>query len=230
MSGGESRRARFCVLVSGEGRNLQWLIQACADGRVPADIVRVISNRAAVPSLRRAAEAGIEYRVLPHADFATRDAFDAALAELIDEVSPDFILLAGFMRVLGTAFIERYSGRVVNIHPSLLPRYPGLHTHRRALEAGDRLHGASIHFVTPELDGGPLAVQGELTVRPQDDASTLAERVLHEVERRIYPQAAAWLARGELVLVDGRIHFRGRPLLRPLSFADFDPAFMEDVA
>lgn len=219
--------ARFCILISGEGRNLQWLIDACADGRVPARIVRVISNRADAAGLRRAAAAGIETRVLPHGDFASREAFDEALGALIDEAGADHVLLAGFMRVLGAALIARHAGRMLNIHPSLLPRYRGLHTHQRVLEAGDRVHGASVHFVTAELDGGPVAVQAQCTVHPEDDAPALANRVQHEIERRIYPQAAAWLARGDLALIGTQVCFRGRPLQQPLSPADFDPSFTE---
>jgi phosphoribosylglycinamide formyltransferase-1 len=222
-----SARPRFCVLISGEGRNLQALIDACTDGRIDADIVAVVSNRASAPGLVRAAAAGIDTFVVPHTDFATREAFDAALADTLAGIAPDYVLLAGFMRILGADLINRYAGRMLNVHPSLLPKYRGLHTHRRALAAGDTEHGASVHFVTPELDGGPVAVQGQFTIRAEDDESTLADRVMHEIERRIYPQTAAWLAAGDLALEGSAIRFRGRLRSSPLGFDDFDESFLE---
>lgn len=213
------------VLISGQGRNLQALIEAVTNGKIPARIAAVISNKTAAAGLQRARAAGIASSVIAHTDYPSREAFDAALARQIDRHQPDVVVLAGFMRVLGLAFIEHYRGRLVNIHPSLLPRYPGLKTHQRALDAGDAEHGASVHFVTAQLDGGPCMIQGALTVRPEDDAATLAERVMNEIELKIYPQAIAWLARGELALIEQQVHFRGQPLHAPLTLRDLEPEF-----
>jgi phosphoribosylglycinamide formyltransferase-1 len=217
--------ARIVVVISGQGRNLQALIEHCAAGNIRGRIVSVISNRADAGGLQRAQSAGIPTQVVPHAAFATREAFDAALAEAIDAHRPDVVVLAGFMRVLGAAFIARFHGRLVNIHPSLLPRHPGLKTHERALAAGDREHGATVHFVTPEVDGGPIAIQGRFSVRSEDTAQTLAERVMLEVEVRIYPQAVAWLASGDLRLGANGVIFRGEALTAPLSLEELDPEF-----
>lgn len=216
---------RLAVLVSGQGRNLQAILDAIAAGTVPAVAAGVISNRADAPGLARARRAGVATRVVPHADFPDRTRFDAALGEALDALRPDIVAMAGFMRVLGDELVGRFRGRLVNIHPSLLPKYRGLHTHRRVLEAGDTEHGASVHFVTEELDGGPVAIQGRFSVAPQDDERTLAERVMREVELKIFPQTLAWLARGELRFADGTAHFRGRPLAAPLTLADLEPAF-----
>lgn len=218
-------RPRIAVLISGHGRNLQAILDGCADGRIAADAAAVISNRAEAGGLERARRAGVPAITVPHADFADRPGFDAALAEALERARPDIIALAGFMRVLGDAFIGRFRGKMLNIHPSLLPKYRGLHTHRRALEAGDREHGASVHFVTEQLDGGPVAIQGRFMVEPQDTEQRLAERVMNEVELRIYPQALAWMARGELRLDGERVRFRDRLLERPLSLDDLEPSF-----
>jgi phosphoribosylglycinamide formyltransferase 1 len=217
--------ARIVVVISGQGRNLQALIEHCARGNIRGRIVAVISNRPDAGGLQRAQSAGIPTQVIPHANFATREAFDAALAEAIDAHRPDVVVLAGFMRVLGAAFIARFHGRLVNIHPSLLPRHPGLKKHERALAARDREHGASVHFVTPEVDGGPIAIQGRFSVRSEDTAQTLAERVMLEVEVRIFPQAVAWLVSGDLRLGANGVIFRGRALTAPLSLEDLDPEF-----
>lgn len=213
------------VLISGQGRNLQAILDATRAGRIPARVAGVVSNKADAAGLLRAQAAGVPTTVVPHVQFPDRAAFDEALAQAIERYRPDAIALAGFMRILGGAFIRRFQGRLLNIHPSLLPKFRGLDTHRRALEAGEREHGASVHYVTEELDGGPVVVQGRLTVRPDDDAHTLAERVMREVELKIYPQALAWIARGELAC-DGRTAtFRGRPLAAPLTLDDLDPEF-----
>lgn len=218
--------ARIAVLVSGRGRNLEALIQACGDGRIPGELVGVLSNRADAPALARAQGAGIPIRAIPHGDFPDRERFDLALAEALDALRPDVLVLAGFMRVLGPAFVRRRLGRLINIHPSLLPRYPGLHTHRRALEAGDAEHGATVHFVTEELDGGPAVIQGRVSVQPQDTPELLADRVMTQVEIRILPQAVAWMATGQLRLrADGRPELRGRVLASPLQLSDLDEAF-----
>jgi len=218
-------KPRLVVLISGQGRNLQAILDAAAAGTLPANVAGVVSNKADAAGLERARCAGVPAHVVPHADYAERSAFDAALLAQVEQLRPDIVAMAGFMRVLGDPIIARLKGRIVNIHPSLLPKYPGLRTHRRALEAGDAEHGASVHFVTEQLDGGPVAIQGRFSVRPQDDEATLAERVMQEVELKIYPQALAWMARGELRLVADRVQFRSRPLSAPLGLADLEPEF-----
>lgn len=187
------------VLISGSGSNLQALIDSSASGDNPARIRAVISNRADAYGLERAKAAGIDTRVLDHKAFGGRDAFDAALIDAIDAFAPDLVVLAGFMRILTPGFVRHYAGRLLNIHPSLLPRHKGLHTHQRALEAGDREHGCSVHFVTEELDGGPLVVQAVIPVQPHDSLDSLAQRV-HEQEHLIYPLAVRWFAEGRLRL------------------------------
>ena len=221
----EPREARIAVLVSGQGRNLQALIEACASRRIRGSIAGVLSNRAQAPALARAHAAGIPARTIAHADYPERAAFDAALSAALDELRPDVIVLAGFMRVLGPAFVQRHAGRLLNVHPSLLPRHPGLHTHQRALAAGDREHGATVHFVTEELDGGPPVIQGRVSVRSQDTPDTLADRVMTEVEIRILPQTVAWMAEGHLALRGACAELRGRVLTAPLQLADLDEAF-----
>jgi len=187
------------VLLSGTGSNLQALIDNVRTGENPARIAAVISNRADAYGLQRAQDAGIETRVLDHKAFDGREAFDAALIELIDVFNPQLVVLAGFMRILSADFVRHYQGRLLNIHPSLLPKYKGLNTHQRALDAGDREHGCSVHFVTEELDGGPLVVQAVVTVESDDTAHSLAQRV-HTQEHRIYPLAVRWFAEGRLAL------------------------------
>jgi phosphoribosylglycinamide formyltransferase-1 len=192
------------VLISGSGSNLQALIdsiQAGADSSKssPARIAAVISNRADAYGLQRAQDAGIATQVLDHKQFDGREAFDAALVEAIDAFNPQLVVLAGFMRILTPAFVRHYAGRLLNIHPSLLPKYKGLHTHQRALEAGDNEHGCSVHFVTEELDGGPLVVQAVIPVQSNDSPTSLAQRV-HQQEHVIYPLAVRWFAEGRLRL------------------------------
>lgn len=208
-------KLRVVVLISGSGTNLQALI----DAQGPAcafDIVRVISNRTDARGLARAAEAGIATRVIDHADFAGRDAFDMALAAEIEQAHPGLVVLAGFMRILGNAFVARFAGRMLNIHPSLLPAFQGLHTHRRALEAGVVEHGASVHFVTAELDGGPVIAQARVAVDPRDDEQTLAARVL-EREHELLPKVVNWFAEGRLAMRDGRAWFDGAPVAEPVQ-------------
>lgn len=189
---------KVVVLISGSGSNLQALIDSLqADS--PAQISAVISNRADAYGLQRAAKAGIATQVLDHKAFTDREAFDAALIEAIDAYQADLVILAGFMRILTPGFVTHYTGRLLNIHPSLLPKYKGLHTHQRALEAGDTEHGCSVHFVTEELDGGPLVVQAVVPVMADDTPETLAERV-HAAEHQIYPLAMHWFAQGRLQL------------------------------
>lgn len=213
-----STPARLVVLISGTGRNLQALIDAQALGQLGAEIVHVVSNRPGAQGLDRAAAAGIATTVVDHKHFASRDDFDAALAEVIEASRPDIVVLAGFMRILTPAFIRRFEGRLLNIHPSLLPKYRGLHTHRRALEAGDPWHGASIHFVTEELDGGPVVLQGRINVGSTDTPETLARRVMEEIELNIYPLAVRWMADRRLQWRDGQAWMDGDPLDQPLSW------------
>lgn len=215
---------RICVLVSGRGRNLRAIEAACADGRIPGAIGRVVSNRPRAPALAFARERGIDTAVVDHREFATREDFDAVLAETVAAAQPDWIALAGFMRVLTPVFVHGFAGRIVNIHPSLLPRHRGLHTHRAVLAAGERSHGASVHFVTNALDGGPVLVQGRCSVRPDDDEDSLAQRVLQEVELRIYPQAMRWLAQNRVSCNGERITFDGRILRAPLILDDLEDA------
>ena len=187
------------VLLSGTGSNLQALIDSTRTGNSPVRIAAVISNRSDAYGLQRARDAGIDTRALDHKAFDGREAFDSALIELIDAFNPKLVVLAGFMRILSADFVRHYEGRLLNIHPSLLPKYKGMHTHQRALDAGDREHGCSVHFVTEELDGGPLVVQAVVPVESGDSAQTLAQRV-HTQEHRIYPLAVRWFAEGRLIL------------------------------
>ncbi|RMT37530.1 Phosphoribosylglycinamide formyltransferase [Pseudomonas syringae pv. spinaceae] len=187
------------VLLSGTGGNLQAMIGSFKDGASPVRIRAVISNREDAFGLQRARDAGIEACVLDHTAYDGREAFDAALIELIDTFQPHLVVLAGFMRILSAGFVRHYQGRLLNIHPSLLPRYKGLHTHKRVLEAGDAEHGCSVHFVTEELDGGPLVVQAVISVQLHDTPAALAQRV-HVQEHRIYPLAIRWFAEGRLSL------------------------------
>ncbi|PJI49342.1 MAG: phosphoribosylglycinamide formyltransferase [Pseudomonas sp.] len=189
------------VLISGSGSNLQALIDSLAGTDTPAVIRAVISNRADAYGLERARKAGIETCFLDHKAYADRESFDAALIQAIDGFDADLVLLAGFMRILSADFVRHYQGRLLNIHPSLLPKYKGLHTHQRALEAGDAEHGCSVHFVTEELDGGPLVVQAAIPVQSDDTPETLAQRV-HLQEHVIYPLAMRWFAEGRVRLGD----------------------------
>jgi phosphoribosylglycinamide formyltransferase-1 len=205
------------VLISGSGSNLQAIIDAAASG-LPIEIRAVISNRPEVLGLTRAEQAGITTGVLDHKAFPNRDAYERALIELIDGYQPGLVILAGFMRILTPAFVRHYAGRMFNIHPSLLPKFRGLHTHQRALDAGETLHGASVHFVTEELDGGPLIVQAQVPVLPDDDADRLAARVLTH-EHQIYPLAIGWFAEQRLSLGDtGEVILDGRSLRQPVIF------------
>jgi len=196
--------ARFVVLVSGRGSNLAAVALACEEGRVDGTVVAVLSNDPGAPALPWCRERGIPAGAVDHrASAGDRAAFDAALAERVAEARPDWVLLAGFMRVLGPAFLDRFPGRILNIHPSLLPAFPGLHTHRRALHAGVRFHGATVHFVDGTLDGGPIVAQAVVPVLPSDDEDTLAARVLVQ-EHVLYPRVASWAAAGLLRLEGGR--------------------------
>jgi phosphoribosylglycinamide formyltransferase-1 len=199
-------KKNIVILISGRGSNLQALLEA----RLPCRIAAAISNRADAGGLDIAREHGIPTAAIEHRDYADRASFDAALAQLIDTFHADFVVLAGFMRILGAGFVARYQGRLVNIHPSLLPAYGGLHTHARALQDGVRIHGCTVHFVTPDLDHGPIIIQAAVPVLCHDTEQTLAARVLHE-EHRIYPQALRWLCAGQIELGDdGRVRLLHR--------------------
>ena len=209
VAGAEPRR--LVILISGRGSNMQALVEACRAEAWPARIAAVIGSRPDAPGLVWAREQGIPTAGLSHKAFASREAFDAALAAEIDPYRPDYILLAGFMRVLTPGFVARYAGRLVNIHPSLLPAFPGLHTHAQALAKGVQVHGCTVHFVTPVLDHGPIICQGSVPVLPGDTPETLAKRVL-QVEHRAYPAAARWLAQGRVSLTaDQRVDVAGDP-------------------
>jgi len=198
---------RIVVLISGRGSNLEAIHRACVAERWPAQVVAVIASRQGAAGLAYAAGQGIPAEALDAKAFADRAAFDAALAGAIDAHQPDLVLLAGFMRILGDAFVQRYAGRMMNIHPSLLPAFAGLRTHQRAIDAGCTVAGATVHFVTPALDHGPIVLQAAVPVQPDDDADRLAARVL-EQEHRIYPLAVRWFVEGKL-RVDGlRVHQR----------------------
>lgn len=202
---------RIVVLISGSGSNLQAIIDQVGDGRIPGRIAAVISNKADAYGLTRAADAGIATAVLSHREYEDRAAFDQALQQQIDAYEPDLVVLAGFMRILTPEFVRHYAGRLFNIHPSLLPKYKGLHTHQRALEAGDAEHGCTVHFVTEELDGGPLVVQAATPVQSDDDADSLQQRV-HRLEHRIYPLAVEWFCANRLSLEDGKVMLDGATL------------------
>lgn len=208
---------RIVVLISGSGSNLQAIINACAANEVHGSIVAVISNRPEVYGLERARLAGIETQTLNHKNFADRLSFDQALMALIDSYQPDLVVLAGFMRILTAEFVEHYSGRMLNIHPSLLPAYKGVHTHQRALDDGAKQHGASVHFVTAELDAGAVILQATVPVLADDTAETLAARVLVE-EHKIYPQVVNWFCAERLSCKDGAAWLDGQRLAEPLQF------------
>ncbi|MEY4021063.1 MAG: hypothetical protein RI960_75 [Pseudomonadota bacterium] len=195
---------RIVILISGRGSNMQAMLKVAAAERWPAQIAAVISNQPNAAGLDVARAAGIATSAINHRDYPDRELFDAALAELIDQHSPDLIVLAGFMRILTPGFVNKYFGRLINIHPSLLPSFPGLHTHQQAIDAGVKVHGATVHFVTAELDHGPIIAQAVVPVLDDDTEDTLAARVL-EQEHRIYPQAVLDLISGALKLVDGRV-------------------------
>lgn len=209
-------RAGLVILISGTGRNLQAIIQAQTQGRLNADIRAVISNRAAAPGLAFARAAGIETHVLKSVKGQSRAQYGARLITLIDEYSPNIVALAGFMRILSSGFVQHYSGRLVNIHPSLLPRYRGLDTHRKVIAAGDKMHGASVHFVTEDLDAGPVILQGSIAVETGDTPECLADRLIHKVETRIYPQALEWVASGRIRMRPHGIELDGQPLEAPI--------------
>ena len=207
---------KIVILISGRGSNMQALLEA----KLPCNVAAVISNRADAKGLNIAKAMGIPTAVVSHREHVDRSGFDAALAECIDGYHPDFIVLAGFMRILTDEFVNRYHGKMINIHPSLLPSYPGLDTHARALHDGVKIHGCTVHFVTPDLDLGPIIIQAAVPVLRDDAENDLAKRVLHE-EHRIFPQAVRWLIEGEVQFNEqGRVAYRSRrqaaiPIISP---------------
>lgn len=195
---------KIVILISGRGSNMEAMINARDAGQLPVEIAAVISNRPDAKGLETANKAGIATRCVDHKAYAGREAFDAALAACIDEFVPDLVVLAGFMRILTADFVRHYEGRLLNIHPSLLPSFPGLHTHQRALDEGVRIHGCTVHFVTAELDHGPVVIQAAVPVLDGDDEDSLSARILR-YEHQIYPQAVRWFAEGRLSLVAGKV-------------------------
>jgi phosphoribosylglycinamide formyltransferase-1 len=197
------------ILVSGRGTNMQAIIDAAANGSLPVEIRAVISNRPGVAALQRAVDAGLQSRVLDHREYDDRRAFDQELMTLIDSFQPDLVVLAGFMRILTDDFVNHYLGRLINIHPALLPKYPGLDTHERALAAGDDRHGATVHFVTAEVDGGPCILHADVPVLPGDTTDSLAARVL-EQEHTILPMVIKWYAQDKLSYRDGKAYYKDK--------------------
>ena len=206
---------RLGVLISGRGSNMQAVARACRERRINAEIAIVVADREDAGGLAIARELGLDTAVVPWAQFADRAAFERALTDVLEAHRAEIIVLAGFMRILSPEFADAFAGRLINIHPALLPKYRGLNTHRRCLEAGDTEHGASVHFATAELDGGPVILQSRLDVRPAETAKDLAARVL-ATEHVILPRVLGWLADGRLVWRDGRGWLDGKPLDAPL--------------
>ncbi|EEQ09259.1 Phosphoribosylglycinamide formyltransferase [Yersinia mollaretii ATCC 43969] len=202
---------RIVVLVSGQGSNLQALIDAQQQGRISGQISAVFSNNPEAYGLERAELAGISHHALDAKAFTDRTSFDAALAQAIDQYQPDLLVLAGYMRILSPAFVQHYAGRMLNIHPSLLPKYPGLHTHRQALENGDQEHGTSVHFVTEELDGGPVILQAKVPIFSDDTEEDVVERVQTQ-EHSIYPLVVGWFTDGRLTMHDNAAWLDGERL------------------
>lgn len=209
-----TKNCRIVVLISGSGTNLQAVIDACNSADYPGEVVGVLSNKADAYGLVRAQNADIDTLTLSHKDYDSRESYDEAMIEKIDLLKPDLIVLAGFMRILTANFVHHYQGRLLNIHPSLLPKYQGLNTHQRAIDAGDKSHGVSVHFVTEELDGGPVILQANVPIFPEDNADDLAKRV-HEQEHRIYPLVIKWFCCNRLIMQDEKAILDGNTL--PLS-------------
>jgi len=216
---GKSTPPAIVVLISGRGSNLQAIIEAVRNGEIPASICAVISSRPNAPGLEFARTAGIAAEVVDDRRYDDRQSCEAALTAAIDRHRPDLVALAGFMRILSHDFVRHYDGRMLNIHPSLLPEFAGLDTHRRALEAGAWEHGASVHFVTEDVDGGPVILRARVPIKPDDTPASLAERVL-EFEHRIYPLAIRWFVEGRVRKSGDQVIFDGKPLAQPLDYAD----------
>ena len=202
---------RILVLISGNGSNLQAILDHCASGKISGDVVGVISNRADAYGLVRASDAGVATATLIQQQFASRAEYDAALLALMADYQPDLVVLAGFMRILSGDLVRHFAGKMINIHPSLLPKYQGLHTHQRAIDAGECEHGASVHFVTEELDGGPVILQGRVPIFAGDDADEVAARVQVQ-EHSLYPLVVQWFCEGRLHMRDGKAWLDGKPL------------------
>lgn len=208
---------RILVLISGNGSNLQTILDSCAGGKIAGEVVGVISNKADAYGLVRAKEAGVATAILAQQQFASRGEYDAALLALMADYQPDLVVLAGFMRILSADLVRHFAGRMINIHPSLLPKYQGLHTHQRAIEAGDDEHGASVHFVTEELDGGPVILQARVPIFEGDGADEVAARVQVQ-EHSIYPLVVQWFCEGRLQMRAGAALLDGK-LLGPAGYA-----------
>jgi phosphoribosylglycinamide formyltransferase 1 len=213
---------QIVVLISGNGSNLQSIMDAIAAKKINAEIRAVISNRANAAGLQRARAAGIPAHIISHRDYANREQFDLALRERIDSYQPQLVILAGFMRILGDAFVRHYLGRMLNIHPSLLPAFPGMDTHNRVLASGNTQHGASVHFVTAELDGGPILVQAVIPVHANESAENLQQRV-HAQEHIIYPMAIGWIAAGRVKYENNKILLDGQKLETPVQIHAINP-------
>ena len=214
-----SKKIRAVVLISGSGSNLQAFIDQINDDTLPIEISLVISNRPNVYGLERAQQAGIKSLCLDHTTFENRLAFDQELMTHIDAEQADIIILAGFMRILTEQFVDHYTNRLVNIHPSLLPKYPGNNTHERVLAAGDQWHGASIHFVVPEVDAGPIILQGRLPIKAEDTETSLQQRI-HKIEHQLYPKAVQWFAQGRLTIEKGIVLLDGENSSKQLQTFD----------
>jgi phosphoribosylglycinamide formyltransferase-1 len=210
-SSNDTSPCKLVILISGSGSNLQSFIDSRDSGQLNADICAVVCNRPNAQGLQRAAAAGISTELVDHKDFDNRSQFDNELIRRIDQYQPDLVILAGFMRILTAGFVQHYHGRLLNIHPSLLPKYPGLHTHQRAIDAGDSVAGATVHFVTEQLDGGPAIVQASVAIEANDNADSLAAKILRK-EHLIYPLAAQWFAEQRLKLEDNYALLDDKPL------------------
>ena len=214
-----SDKKSIVVLISGNGSNLQAILDRAAEGKIHGQVSAVISNKANAFGLQRAKDAGVPAIVLDHKSFESRESYDQALQQEIDRFSPDLVVLAGFMRILTDEFVMHYSGRMLNIHPSLLPKYKGLNTHQRAIDAGDDEHGLSVHFVTPELDDGPVIIQSKVPVFENDTADELASRVQQQ-ERNIYPLVVDWYCQQRLLMKDNKAYLDGNLLAETGYAAD----------
>jgi phosphoribosylglycinamide formyltransferase-1 len=206
---------RTAILISGSGTNLQSFIDKVAAGELDLDLCLVFSNNPDALGLERAKKVGVPTACIEHGDFATRESFDRAVAAVLDEYEPELIVLAGFMRILSAWFVQHYEGKVINIHPALLPKYPGLNTHQRALDAGDEWHGSTVHFVTEELDGGPRILAGRLRVDPNETAEELLHRV-QTIEHQVYPEAAGLVGSGRVAFHDGQAWIDGKVADEPI--------------
>jgi phosphoribosylglycinamide formyltransferase 1 len=215
------RQLKVAILISGRGSNMAAVARACAAERIQATIVRVIADRASAAGVALARQLGLDAEIIEAREFAGRTAFEAALMRSLHDCGAELVVLAGFMRILSADFVQHFAGRMLNIHPSLLPRYKGLNTHRRVLEAGELEHGTSVHFVTDELDAGPVICQGRISLLAGDNEQTLEARVL-ALEHRVYPYVVGLIAAGRLELRDRTVVLDGRALMAPLSYQDDD--------